>query len=296
MSIPALPAKYAAPLNAWYAHVDQVERLRAAAIARDEAPTVALAHCPFTDYTAGREVDAFLDDPKARLMVLSGRPGSGKSMGAAWGFYEAERRRKGQRGGLSKWLPAPFFANVGLQRREHLVDQARRPHLLVIDDLGQEHFDAQGRTQAAIDDLVRLRIDAELRTIVTTNAGAAVFGKRYGQRFLSRLAGSGRVQRSGKNVARWWINCPEPDMRGVKEPAIPPVPEEPEGEAMDFEEWAKRYPAEGAKVLKFKPFERRRGRGQKAVPDSKPLTARELEERRRLLLKQAGLDNDDGAA
>jgi len=93
-----------------------------------------------------------------------------------------------------------------------VIHDATRARFLVIDDLGTE----ADEHSATVPDWIVQRAFAVLEarnreqagTLITTNLSQRVIGKRYGERFLSRLRGGGM-----------WIEFPEtiPDQRGKHE-------------------------------------------------------------------------------
>jgi hypothetical protein len=188
------------------------------------------------------QVEAWLDDRSARLMVLAGEVGTGKSQAAAiaigrvWEeICSAPPFSPLRRQGFPLWLPAPL-----VNRHAHWDEapgQWEAAGLLVLDDLGEE--EATPKAVAMIGALLNARWGGGRRTIITTNLDGKTFVGRYNTRITDRLRDSG-VDERGK--PRWWITCRGASMRGrVKPtpPAVPPGCEEGDAEISD-EAWAMR--------------------------------------------------------
>lgn len=186
------------------------------------------------DTRAMRAVGKWLEDDEARLIVLAGSVGTGKSQAAAWGLAtfwqestEAEagspKRMRIRPHGLPKWMSAGDF------NREWPNNRAprdwRRASFLVIDDLGVENLTDVAR--AMVDAVVCERWADDLRTVITTNAplqdtdkgGGPVpgFESRYGDRITDRLRESGLHR--GK--PKYWVTCDGKSLRGHARP-VPP--------------------------------------------------------------------------
>ena len=125
--------------------------------------------------------------PHHRLVVLSGPPGTGKSMAAA--LWAAEQLN-------ARWGTS---AEIGRQllEAEWKKDPARthdmrcawyRPMALVIDDAGLGESAAH---PTILEDLMVNRYAEGLVTLVTCNLTREAFGERYGARIFSRLGEAG---------------------------------------------------------------------------------------------------------
>lgn len=173
------------------------------------------------DTSPMRAVRAFLGDQRARLLVLAGPRGTGKSTAAAWVIaqpcpepYEGPgSMRRVYRGGVDRlerepWpfeLHARFLDVSRLQRLSKFRDEDMGPvercSMLAIDDLGMEHLDQAGNFLSVLDGLVNARYAASLRTVITTNLNASTFKGRYGERIADRLREVGRfVECAGESL------------------------------------------------------------------------------------------------
>lgn len=138
----------------------------------------------------------------ARMLVLSGARGCGKTTAAAWiaghrikPMTPAEAKEEAlclRIGGVFAPHDGRRFIDVSrLTRASRYSDDAMRPletvGLLVIDDLGMEYADEKGSFLATLDGLINCRYASDLRTVITTNLPAAEFKKRYGERVADRI-------------------------------------------------------------------------------------------------------------
>lgn len=123
--------------------------------------------------------------------VLSGERGRGKSYAAAQALASVKPGN-----GCSRWANARHVStwlhtrgSVDSSRRN--LDRIMAAPLLVLDDMGWEHFDRGGYAQGAFIGIMDDRIQAELRTIMTTNMGEIDFRERYGHALHDRCRGYG---------------------------------------------------------------------------------------------------------
>jgi DNA replication protein DnaC len=58
-------------------------------------------------------------------------------------------------------------------------------HLVVLDDIGQEHRTSSGFTESSLHELLRVRYEAARPTIVTTNVSLSKMAETYGESFDS---------------------------------------------------------------------------------------------------------------
>lgn len=112
------------------------------------------------------------------VLVLTGKPGLGKTVAAAWALARLPGR----------YVCAGEMCELWASKRDRDRDrffQLLRTELLVIDELGQESSadDARAMLQDAIDRRQRL----PRRTMLLTNLGRAEIIARYDARTLSRL-------------------------------------------------------------------------------------------------------------
>ncbi len=132
-----------------------------------------------------------LGEAHHEVLVLAGQRGRGKSYAAA---QVLAQMRPGS--GCPRWANARHIGtwlfqrghDVAVQRHLERISTAK---LLVIDDLGWEHMDRGGYAQGAFVGIIDDRIQAELRTILTTNMGEAKFRERYGDALHDRVRGYG---------------------------------------------------------------------------------------------------------
>lgn len=117
-----------------------------------------------------------------RWLVVSGVPGCGKSVAAAWALVE---------NGLGRWLDVFEATRTGDGKRDkadrELWTRCERSPLLVVDDLGTE--DAE--TRERLTRLLVARDNYGRRTIVTTNLPGEALAS-YDRRITDRLTGSVR--------------------------------------------------------------------------------------------------------
>lgn len=141
-----------------------------AAIASPGACPLVIGH-PGSE-AAARAVETFVADGATRTLLLLGPTGRGKSYAATWAIAEA--------GGV--WLSA---ADCRVAEWDDLRPRAVAARLLVVDDLGRE---PNGWAQRELADLLELRHNRGLRSIVTSNTPAARIAAIYGDRLASRWA------------------------------------------------------------------------------------------------------------
>jgi hypothetical protein len=134
----------------------------------------------------------------APVLVLSGRPGCGKTVAGAWALAQ-----RGGRYRTASQLARIFAATYGplLEEQESLT----RAPLLIVDDIGGEH-DGE-RLGAALLELIDARQHSatRYRTVLTTNLSRDQLAHRYpSERLASRLNDPGIVV---------WVSDAGPDLR-----------------------------------------------------------------------------------
>lgn len=118
----------------------------------------------------------FEQTPKPILVILSGGIGCGKTSAAVWWL--------GQVGG-GEFVTAIDFAAISDFDKDA---QARlRSTHLVLDDLGVEYMDKNGKLLSALDGLMNHRYGDKLPTVATTNLKWGEFRARYGVRIADRI-------------------------------------------------------------------------------------------------------------
>jgi DNA replication protein DnaC len=155
-------------------------------------------------------VRLFLGDGKARILVLSGRRGCGKTFAAGWAIAQpcAERYQ-----GRRRPEYHPRFVDVGDLASGSWFDRdetraLRCCDVLAIDDLGMEYVDTKGGWLSRLDQLVNARYANSIRTVITTNMPAKQFREQYGERIADRIREVGRFANvdgeslRGRNDAR----------------------------------------------------------------------------------------------
>lgn len=123
-----------------------------------------------------------------KFLILSGEPGTGKTVAAAWACA--------WNGG--RFVKAMDIVRAGVYSDHVYLRNVWRARVLTVDDVGTEPLDANGWGLAAIGNLFDERYDGNHRTIVTTNLKAEEFKPRYGPRVWRRVTEVGRwVELSG---------------------------------------------------------------------------------------------------
>jgi DNA replication protein DnaC len=118
-------------------------------------------------------------------LVLSGPPGVGKSIAAAWWLAHEARDRRDVPNAFPCWWTAGKLARVS--GYDGTIDRVGKVGPLVIDDLGTEYGDANGYWYSRLDELLDQRYSNNRRTILTTNLNASEFRERYGERIVDRI-------------------------------------------------------------------------------------------------------------
>jgi DNA replication protein DnaC len=129
------------------------------------------------------------------VVVLSGKPGCGKTTAAAWFVSEGAPKPHPYR----TWRPEehPRFLSAGKLLRLDMYKQADWDSLehcsvLVLDDLGTEFKDIPGAFMTKFYDLLNSRYAGCGWTVITTNLSRQDFAKRYDARIEDRLREEGR--------------------------------------------------------------------------------------------------------
>ena len=134
------------------------------------------------------------------LLVLSGKPGAGKTVAATrWILEHVEADENWTGPGTAVALrgrPPIFVTAVRLARwdryeQEQMAKLLLAPRL-VIDDLGVEYMDKNGFYASLLDEVVNERYAGSRPTVMTTNLDAAAFATRYDERIMGRIRETGR--------------------------------------------------------------------------------------------------------
>jgi hypothetical protein len=156
------------------------------------------------------ELAAWLTDPDTLTLILAGTTGSGKTMAAYATAAEAVAVGAAMRDRTGKvtvrpllvraWTVNGYLAELrpdGSPDPVWLIrDRARTAELLILDDLGAETDDATKEfVRKELVELIDYRVNARLRTIVTTNLRSPMVAELFGSRLMSRLVDRAGVLR-----------------------------------------------------------------------------------------------------
>jgi hypothetical protein len=138
-------------------------------------------------------VDEWLASGKS-LLLLAGGFGTGKTVAGGY----AIKRRPG------RWMHASEIKRAARFEHEARMLELQHARLLVVDDVGSEFNDASGWGRATLTELLLVRYDNELPTIMTTNLGPAAWKTYADPRIADRLGGKlGQVfGASGESMRR----------------------------------------------------------------------------------------------
>lgn len=200
------------------AELEQSERAREQARRQERHAAWArkVANCPVPLSTAARDalcarswqesaplntVRAWLEaagQPNARrVLVLLGRPGTGKTFAAAYA-YLAQRRNDAAYAKVRN-VCQRFRASFGEEAADY--ERMLRAHLLIVDELGTERGSDVEVAQAALHDIVDERQGR--RTILISNLSKRQFLERYDERTIDRLRECGAMREfSGQSMRR----------------------------------------------------------------------------------------------
>ena len=145
------------------------------------------------------------------FLVLCGKPGVGKSFGAAWlvRIYLRDQVNEAYRRDTWKRAEAAAANTCWCSAYDIVCDKnaaakAKSFALAVIDDLGKESD--SGHAQAAVRDVISKRYDSKLPTVITTELTVPDISNRYGRAAVERLvediAHGGRFVDCGDNSVR----------------------------------------------------------------------------------------------
>lgn len=156
--------------------------------------TAAMFWSPDSVETPASQVAKRFVESDARILVLAGGTGTGKTSAAAWVALEA--------GGFS-----PGYVRAGELEARGRYDRdlriwLRSRSMLTIDDLGVEVNDQHGNFQSLLDEVFDMFYGDRKRVVVTTNVKRPAIVERYGRRVASRLHEAGA-----------WGSCGEDDLR-----------------------------------------------------------------------------------
>lgn len=135
----------------------------------------------------GDKVLGQADAEQKRLVILTGQPGTGKTLAAARWLV----RHPGGRYVAAAKFAAGMVAAKWSKRQGEIYEASERYRVamaLVLDDAGENET---AEESAHIAELLRHRYDERLPTVVTTNLSSTDFATRYGDRIMSRIAEHG---------------------------------------------------------------------------------------------------------
>lgn len=131
------------------------------------------------------------------ILVLSGGPGCGKSVAAAfWLVFNSIDRNDAGLWGAGFWITAASLSR-GYAYDQEAFSKLTKKHALVIDDLGTEYQDQKERYLATLAEIVETRFAREKLTLITTNLGPSEFKARYGERLADRIREDGSFVECG---------------------------------------------------------------------------------------------------
>ena len=151
------------------------------------------------------------------FLLLTGKTGTGKSYAAAWLVNPYIRNRAGDPYKSESWTwrakVESIASGVIWRGAQSIADdrgiaaEAKRSSLLILDDLGKES--TLPSAKAAMQEVVSLRYDNELPTVITTELTVSDIDARYGRAIVERIVGE--AEDGGK-----FITCGEVSLRLVK--------------------------------------------------------------------------------
>ena len=161
------------------AQADVVKRFHEARIPSSYADEIARG---WQSTPASQAVSAFLAAPGRRLLLMMGKPGTGKTLAlcAAAAVYPAGRYV------LSSEMSQAYRNLDYRQRIDEWVEQVK---ILTIDEVGREPTDADQRSRATIWEVVERRWANGRKTILASNVTEKVFRERYDEPIWDRITG-----------------------------------------------------------------------------------------------------------
>lgn len=147
----------------------------------------------------------------ATQVVLSGRPGSGKSIAAAVGLLREAGRwdQAKRRMPAVRWVTPQEMIRLGVY--DDAMTDILKADAIVLDDIGQEYGDKGGFSAAVLGCLLSAAYDNESVVLMTTNLSAQDFSRRYGGRIADRLREVG-----------CFVERDAPSLRGAAPPRLTP--------------------------------------------------------------------------
>jgi len=118
-------------------------------------------------------------------LVLSGPPGVGKTMAAAFWLWLLTDGEKASNHHVPCWYTSAQLAVMSSY--DGKIECLWKLNAMVIDDLGTEYIDQRGHLNARLDAMIDSRYAEERRTLITTNLTFTEFKARYGDRIADRM-------------------------------------------------------------------------------------------------------------
>jgi len=103
---------------------------------------------------------------KGMGLCLYGNSGTGKTVLCSIVLIEALRK-----GYTCYFTTVDQYRNALFNKDLELIAQVHNVHFLLLDDIGREHQDSKGFIDSTLDELIRIRTDNLLPTLITTNKG-----------------------------------------------------------------------------------------------------------------------------
>lgn len=75
--------------------------------------------------------------------------------------------------------------SVNKEKAKLILRKVEQAHLLCLDDIGQEHRTSSGFTESSLHEMLRVRYEAAMPTIITTNISLSRISETYGESFDS---------------------------------------------------------------------------------------------------------------
>lgn len=145
---------------------------------------------------AVQAVEEFIQGRRT-FLLLTGSPGTGKSVAACIAVRRAVEHRRG-----ALFARAVEVSRLSLFDHDGKVTVARmrRVSMLVIDDLGVEGLNDGWRS--TFEDVLDARYQERLDTVMTSNLDVAAFKLRYGARVIDRIRHDGAIVSCGSESLR----------------------------------------------------------------------------------------------